>query len=236
MEKPYQQVPILECHEPLVPIPLEKFAVVSPHPYQQLGAVYGDRSPYYLRQSVVSALLTAQTQLQKQYPCWRILIFDAYRPVAVQQFMVDYTFNQVVQTAGLQVSNLSATQRQEIWEQVYQLWAVPSSDKRYPPPHSTGGAVDVTLVNSMGENVDMGSAIDELSERSHPDYYATSTCAEAQQYHHHRQILFEVMHFAGFQRHPGEWWHFSLGDQIWAYLVNQAYPHNPVVARYGRIS
>ncbi|PIG91473.1 M15 family metallopeptidase [Gloeocapsopsis sp. IPPAS B-1203] len=234
MEKPYQQVPILECHEPLVPIPLEKFAVVSPHPYQQLGAVYGDRSPYYLRQSVVSALLTAQTELQRQYPAWRILIFDAYRPVAVQQFMVDYTFGQVARTAGLSVDSLSASQCQEIWQQVYQLWAVPSLDKRYPPPHSTGAAVDVTLVNSMNENVEMGSAIDELSERSHPDYYATSICAEAQQYHHHRQILFKVMHSAGFQRHPSEWWHFSLGDQMWAYLT-QANCNDPIVARYGRV-
>lgn len=229
MEKPYQQVPILECHEPLVLIPLDKFAVVSPHPYQQLGAIYGDRSPYYLRQSVVSALLVAQTQLQKQYPAWQILIFDAYRPVAVQQFMVDYTFEQVVQAAGLSIDSLSETQRQQVWEQVYQLWAVPSLDKRYPPPHSTGAAVDATLVN-----VDMGSAIDELSERSHPDYYANSTCTEAQQYHRHRQILFEAMHFAGFQRHPSEWWHFSLGDQMWAYLT-QANFKDPVVARYGRV-
>jgi len=37
---------ILEC-EPLVPIPLEMFAVVSPHPYQHLKAPYGERSPYH---------------------------------------------------------------------------------------------------------------------------------------------------------------------------------------------
>ncbi|AFZ31998.1 peptidase M15D vanX D-ala-D-ala dipeptidase [Gloeocapsa sp. PCC 7428] len=235
MEKPYQQVPILECHEPLVLIPLE-FAVVSPHPYQQLGAVYGDRAPYYLRQGVVSALRAAQTHLQKQYPAWRLLIFDAYRPVAVQQFMVDYTFEQVVRTAGLQVDRLSATQRQKIWEQVYQLWAVPSLDDRYPPPHSTGAAIDLTLIDETGETVDMGSAIDELSPRSHPDYYANSTDPAAQKYHLHRQVLFEAMHSAGFQRHLSEWWHFSLGDQLWAYLTNQASPNNPVVARYGRVS
>lgn len=235
MEKPYQQVPILECHEPLIQIPLEKFAVVSPHPYQQLGAIYGDRTPYYLRQSVVSALLTAQSQLQKHYPLWRILIFDAYRPVAVQQFMVNYTFEQVLRTAGLQVDSLSAQRQQEIWEQVYQLWAIPSSDERYPPPHSTGAAVDVTLLNSTGENVDMGSAIDELSPRSHPDYYANSTWSEAQQYYRNRQILFEAMHFAGFQRHPGEWWHFSSGDQMWAYLTNKKNPQQSVIARYGRV-
>jgi len=33
-----------------------------------------------------------------------------------------------------------------------------------------------------------------------------------QQYHSHRQLLWDVMRYSGFQRHPGEWWHFSLGD------------------------
>ena len=39
--KPYQKIPILECGEPLVPIPLEQFAIESPHPYEKLGASYG---------------------------------------------------------------------------------------------------------------------------------------------------------------------------------------------------
>ncbi len=58
--KPYQKIPILECGEPLVPIPLEQFAVESPHPYQKVGATYGEASPYLLRQSVLTALVTAQ--------------------------------------------------------------------------------------------------------------------------------------------------------------------------------
>jgi D-alanyl-D-alanine dipeptidase len=43
------------------------------------------------------------------------------------------------------------------------------------------------------------------------------------------------MNHAGFRRHPGEWWHFSLGDQMWAWLSTQENPDNPVIARYGRI-
>ena len=229
--KPYQQVPILECGEPLVPIPLELFAVESPHPYEKLGAPYGERSPYHLRQSVLSSLLQAQAQLQLHRPSWRIQIFDAYRPVAVQQFMVDYTFEQVVQAQGLTPTELSQAQRQAIWEQVYQIWAVPSFEDSCPPPHSTGGAVDVTLVDSTGEAVNMGSQIDELSPASHPNYFANSTDRVEQEYHAHRQLLWDVMRFAGFQRHPGEWWHFCLGDQMWAYSSTQG----GVAARYGRV-
>jgi D-alanyl-D-alanine dipeptidase len=231
--KPYQQIEIVECGEPLLPIPLELFAVESPHPYQKLGATYGERSPYHLRQRVLTNLLQAQAQLQLRHPGWRIQIFDAYRPIAVQQFMVDYTFGQVLQAQGLTLAELSAAQRQVIWEQVYQIWAVPSLDPRTPPPHSTGAAVDITLVDTTGKTVNMGSAIDELSARSHPDYFASSTDPAEQKYHSHRQLLWEVMGSAGFQRHPGEWWHFSLGDQMWVWLTNQENPDNSAVARYG---
>jgi zinc D-Ala-D-Ala dipeptidase len=233
--RPYYQIPIFECGEPLIGIPLELFAVESPHPYEKLGAIYGEHSPYYLRQSVIENLIQAQNYLDVLHPNWRIQIFDAYRPIAVQQFMVDYSFAQAVQDRGLTEVELSPNQRQEIWEAVYEIWAVPSWDEKTPPPHSTGAAVDVTLVDDAAQIVNMGSPIDEMSERSHPDYYANSDDPEAQQYHVYRQLLRDVMLKAGFQRNPREWWHFSIGDQMWAWLNNQSNLANPVIARYGRL-
>jgi len=230
--KPYQKIPILESGEPLVAIPLEQFAVESPHPYQKLGAPYGETSAYYLRQSVLAALIAAQAELQQRHPGWHIQVFDAYRPVAVQQFMVDHTFAEVVQAQKLNPDELSDEQRQAIWQQVYQIWAVPSPNPMTPPPHSTGAAVDITLVDVTGETIDMGSAIDELSPRSHPDYYANQPELP---YHANRQLLRDVMYSAGFQRHPGEWWHFCLGDQMWAWLCNQENPTVTVTAHYGRV-
>lgn len=231
--KPYQKIPIQECGEPLVPIPLEQFAVESPHPYEKLGAPYGDTSPYYLRESVIAALITVQAELQQRHADWRIQIFDAYRPVAVQQFMVDHTFAEVVQAQNLDPDTLSDDQRDAIFQQVYQIWAVPSPNPKTPPPHSTGAAIDLTLVDATGQMIDMGSAIDELSPRSHPDYYANQP---DKPYHEHRQLLRNVMYSAGFRRHPGEWWHFCLGDQMWAWLCNQDNPTVTVTARYGRVA
>ncbi|MBW4559869.1 MAG: D-alanyl-D-alanine dipeptidase [Mojavia pulchra JT2-VF2] len=233
--RPYHQIPIVECGEPLVEIPLKLFAVESPHPYEKLGAPYGEHSPYYLRQSVIDRLIAAQNYLQLLHPNWYIQIFDAYRPVAVQQFMVDYSFAEALQQRSLIEAELSPNQRQEIWELVYQIWAVPSLDEKTPPPHSTGAAVDVTLVDDTGQIVNMGSPIDELSERSLPDYYANSEYPEAKQYHSQRQLLQDVMLKAGFQRNPREWWHFSYGDQMWAWLNNQSHPDNSFTARYGRL-
>ncbi|AFZ33804.1 peptidase M15D vanX D-ala-D-ala dipeptidase [Stanieria cyanosphaera PCC 7437] len=231
----YQQIPIEECGEPLVPIPLEKFAVELPHPYERLGANYGERSPYCLRQGVVTALEKAQFLLNKSYPGWKLKIFDAYRTVGVQQFMVDYTYGILLKRQGLPEHKLSPQQRQKIWDQVYQLWAAPSLDPLTPPPHSTGAAIDLTLIDDRGITLDLGGQIDEISPRSHPDYYAKSQDIKEQQFHRRRQLLERVMLNAGFSRHPREWWHFSLGDQMWAWLHNQNNPNNSVIARYGRI-
>jgi zinc D-Ala-D-Ala dipeptidase len=232
--KPYQQIPIVECGEPLVPIPLDIFAVASPHPYQKLGAPYGDRSPFFLRQGILDRLYDAQTYLQYHQPGWRIQIFDAYRPVAVQQYMVDYTFHELVTAQGLSPQELTPTQRQAFQEQVYQFWALPSLDPATPPPHSTGAAIDITLVDAENQTIDMGSPIDEISPRSYPDYFANRCHPDGVQYQNHRQILADAMRSARFRQHPNEWWHFSFGDQLWAWLSQPETPTVSAIARYGR--
>lgn len=234
--KPYQHIKIIECSEPLVPIPAEDLAFERPHPYQKLGAPYHNSkvdSPYYLREGVVDCLRVANTHLQQHHPTWKILIFDAYRPVEVQQFMVDYTFTEIARAQGCTFP-VAEDKRQVILDKVYEFWAVPSLDRATPPPHSTGAALDITLVDENDRKIPMGSLIDEISERSYHDFFASSNQPEEQQYHRHRQILKEAMIAAGFQQHPREWWHFSYGDQMWAWLTNQQQGDSQVVARYGR--
>lgn len=233
--KDYQRIAIVESGEPLVAIPADRVCLISPHPYAVLGAPYGDKSPFYLRAGVLAALLQAQTKLEQSYPGWKIQIFDAYRPIAVQQFMVDYTFSQLVQARGFGPENLTDGQKQTLLEQVYEFWAVPSADPTTPPPHSTGAALDVTLVNAAGTPIEMGSEIDEISPRSYPDHFAGHSDETAQRYDRHRQLLAACMESVGFTRHPREWWHFSLGDQMWAWLNNQQRGRN-LVARYGSIA
>lgn len=232
--KPYRQVPIQECGEPLVAIPLKLFAVETPHPYIKCGAEYAGKSPYYLRQGVLDRAIQAQERLQQLHPDWQIQIFDAYRPVEVQQYMVDYTFRDAVANRGLDLAELSPAESDQIWQDVYQIWAIPSFDLDTPPPHSTGAAIDITLVDELGIPVNMGSPIDEMSPRSQPQHFANSSDPVEQNYHHNRQLLCQIMNYAGFVRHPEEWWHFSIGDQLWAWLNNQADPEHPLQAYYGR--
>jgi zinc D-Ala-D-Ala dipeptidase len=80
----------------------------------------------------------------------------------------------------------------------------------------------------------MGSPIDEMSARSLPEHFANCQDPVEQEYHHHRQLLCQIMTDMGFARHPAEWWHFSIGDQLWAWLRDRDKSAPTTVAYYGR--
>jgi zinc D-Ala-D-Ala dipeptidase len=88
--RPWSPIPIRDCAEPLLPLPAELHRI-EPHPYAAVGAPYGpDACPFRLRQGVIERLLAAQYQLQIEQPGWRLAVFDAWRPLAVQRFMVAF--------------------------------------------------------------------------------------------------------------------------------------------------
>ncbi|MFZ5446823.1 MAG: M15 family metallopeptidase [Myxococcota bacterium] len=214
-------VPIVDDGEPLVELRAGLLSLAEPHPYVALGAPYGPVSPWALRRTVAEKLLAAQAQLSRERPGWRLHVLDALRPVAVQAFMVAWTDRQLARDEP----QLSAEARAA---RVRQFWAMPSEDPRSPPPHSTGAALDVTLVDEHARELDMGSPFDEPTERSYPQHFAHATDAAGQRAHAHRELLYRLLSAVGFRRHPREWWHFSYGDQAWAAETGAP------AARYGR--
>ena len=241
LTRPYWNVTIQDNLESLVKIPIGDFAAAPIHDYQKLGAPYDATSPYAVRESVLMALYQAQRYLQDLKSDWKLYIFDAYRPLAVQEFMAAHAYQQLLIERDLQHLILTDEQRSLIWQEVYQIWAPPNSNPLTPPPHSTGAAVDVTLFDTRTQSCcPMGSPIDELSERSQPNHFADqlaqgqlsgTALKEAKLAVENRTILAEVMEKAGFKRHLGEWWHFCLGDQMWVWLSQ--HPERQV-AQYGR--
>ena len=232
--KLYSSIPITECGDPLVQIPRDKFAFVEPHPYAALGAPYGKTSPWMLRQRTIQALEKAQAELETLHPGWKIKFFDAYRPHPVQAYMVGLEFATQVKKAGLESMALTPEQREEIYKRVYRVFAIPSDDPATPPPHSTGAPFDVTLQDENDVEVNMGSPIDENSDRSNPDHFKNSTIPHEKQAHENRELLYRILRNQGFHRHWAEWWHFSHGDQIWAQIERETNPTSNATAIYGR--
>ncbi|MFM7086336.1 MAG: M15 family metallopeptidase [Cyanobium sp.] len=229
--RPWSPIPIHDNGEPLLPLPplLQR---IEPHPYRSLGAPYGpDGCPFRLRQGVIRRLEQAQRALAAQAPGWRLAIFDAWRPVTVQRFMVAHAYASECRSRGLDPAGEGPAQ-QAVHQEVGRFWAPPSDDPATPPPHSTGAAVDLTLADAGGRVLDMGGEIDAIGPVSELDHHAAAAAADPDgpqaRWQQRRQLLHQVMVGAGFAQHPNEWWHFSHGDQLWAWRQGQPTAH------YGR--
>ena len=218
--RPWSPVPIEECGEPLQDLPRE-FLRMEPHPYMALGAPYGaSGNPFQLRQGVVQRLLKAQQRLSDHDPSLRLSIFDAWRPIAVQAFMVEHSIADLCRERGVELMSGDAFDR--VVADVGRFWAAPSRDPATPPPHSTGAAVDLTLSSREGIPLEMGGEIDAIGAISEPEHYAGQEDPDARCWHQRRQLLADVMDASGFAQHPNEWWHYSFGDQLWAWRKGAA--------------
>ena len=215
--RPWSDRPIDDCRESLQALPAALLRL-EPHPYVAAGAPYGcDADPFRLRVGVLQRLLQAQEVLQTTHPELRLAIFDAWRPVPVQAFMVAFSVEQEAQRCGVDRDDVDGMVR--VRQAVKRFWAEPSRDPATPPPHSTGAAVDLTLAScSDDQPLFMGGAIDAIDVISEPDHYIAADAGTDQAlWHERRSLLRHVMNGAGFAQHPNEWWHFSHGDQLWAW-------------------
>ena len=234
MSRPWSKCSIQECGEPLEPLPTV-FHCLRPHPYQRLGAPYGEGvDPFCLRRGVLERLIRAEQQLQQWDASLRFAIFDAWRPVAVQTYMVEHALAEECRRYGLHPTGSDQPLlRQELRSRVGRFWAPPSTDPAMPPPHSTGAAVDLTLADRDGSPLEMGGAIDAIDAVSEPEFHAAAAAvdpeSEAALWHQRRCLLAACLLSQGFARHPNEWWHFSFGDQLWAWSTQAT------SARYGRV-
>ncbi|WP_406044560.1 M15 family metallopeptidase [Micromonospora sp. NBC_00898] len=82
-------------------------------------------------------------------------------------------------------------------------------------PHSTGGAVDLTLCTDDGVELDLGTVVDATPEDS-ADACFTAADAIATTARRHRRILVAALTGVGLVNYPTEWWHWSYGDRYWA--------------------
>jgi zinc D-Ala-D-Ala dipeptidase len=87
-------------------------------------------------------------------------------------------------------------------------------------PHVAGAAVDVTLVDRLGREVDLGTPVDATPEESGGACFTDAVVGPAAQ--EERRLLIEAMTGAGFVNYPTEWWHWSHGDRYWAWSTRTA--------------
>ena len=90
------------------------------------------------------------------------------------------------------------------------------------PPHNTGGAIDVEIIDADGSCLDMGMTAKDWQQVPHALSLTESPLITSKQ-RDNRQLLLEIMQAQGFVNYPTEWWHFSYGDRYWAYYKQQSH-------------
>ncbi len=111
----------------------------------------------------------------------KLKIFDGFRPLTVQQYMYD-KFPSNDPKGGF----ISNPQGGVI-------------------PHCRGVALDLTLTDLDGNELDMGTDFDNFSESAFHNCDKISPQAQ-----HNRLILLGLMSAAGWDFYSKEWWHYQL--------------------------
>ena len=155
----------------------------------------------YLVKEVYNKLLEASSYLPRGYS---FKILDAYRPFSLQEELYDKYFKKIES-----IFNLESYSNLEKQKFINHFVAFP--DKNYPPAHTTGSAIDITLIKD-GKDVDMGCSFDEFSVRSYTNYYKDKNST----IHNNRMILYNCMIKAGFTNIETEFWHYDYGNRSWA--------------------
>ncbi|MGW4464956.1 M15 family metallopeptidase [Micromonospora sp. NPDC004704] len=195
---------VRECGEPLVDL-RDVEALRLDHRLADSDGAYAR-----LRVGVVDRLVTAQTLLPSGI---RLLVIEGYRPLALQEQYFE---------AHVQRLRERTPEAEES--------ALRRHASRYisPPsvaPHVAGAAVDLTLCSVDGEELWMGTAVNDTDTTAcHTD--SADIGAEARA---NRKLLCDAMRGAGLVNYPSEWWHWSYGDRYWAYTSESSHaPYGPI--------
>lgn len=142
----------------------------------------------YVQKEVAMKLLKAHDFLKSIEPGYRLIIYDAVRPVEVQKVMWNLMDTiPIVQRVNFVSNPLNGSL------------------------HNFGAAVDITIVNNSKVPIDMGANYDDPRKIAYPilekEFQRNGLLTQYQI--DNRMLLRKVMRQAGFTQLKTEWWHFN---------------------------
>lgn len=220
----WKSVTIRENGEALVAVSsLDNKGVFTDAQYFQQGLPHAMKE-MYAREAVAEKLIQAAALLPAGYA---LLVWDAWRPLAVQQALFDAQYQAVRE-------QFPALSESEVHRRTRTYVAVPSNDPACPSPHYTGGAVDLTIVDATGSPLPMGTAFDTFDTRSRSRALeeqvekGVQLTEEQQEWLENRRLLYFVMTTVGFMYDREEWWHFDYGNQFWGSVTGRDALYNGI--------
>ena len=154
--------------------------------------VYGDFEQCFLQPDVCAKLSCAQDALSAKFPYYHLIVFDAVRPRHIQEQMWD-----TIQCFGKDRSKYV-------------------SNPQNGSLHNYGAAVDVSIVDENGIELDMGTSYDYFGELAYPreEERMLKEGKLSRLQAMNRCILRECMEHSGFMGITTEWWHFNSCSRL----------------------
>jgi zinc D-Ala-D-Ala dipeptidase len=150
--------------------------------------VYGCITNCYMQKRPAEMLSKANDLLQKRNANLRLLVYDGGRPLSIQRIL----WNTLTQYSPKERAKYVAN---------------PAEGSI----HNYGSAVDLTIANTNGTPLDMGTKYDFFGELAYPvkETYFLKKGKLSKQQIANRLLLRCVMKSAGFMSIDYEWWHFN---------------------------
>lgn len=203
-------IPIIESHEEMLDLKKQNELQFGPPPETPLT------EPHYtlIRKTVYEKLCQAQKDLPNN---WRFRIYEAFRSIEVQKMLFDQEY-QLVKNKSPEKSEA------EIFHEATRLASpvINFDGTKNIPPHNTGSAVDVEIIDKNGRVIEMGMQAKDW-QIVDPNLCMTHCENLDKAIQKNRDILFAVMSAHDFVNYPTEWWHFSYGDRYWAFHKNKSH-------------
>jgi D-alanyl-D-alanine dipeptidase len=201
-------VPIVDCTESLVDLKDYNDILYGTPPECELTANCYTK----VRKTIFEKLCIAQKALPKGA---RFRLYEGFRSLEVQKFLFDQELEKAFK------ANPSSS---------YETWFNQAARLAAPvinldgtaniPPHNTGGAIDIEVIDKDGTILDMGMVVKDWSNVD-PEICVTASNLISKKAGMNRKMLLEILENQGFVNYPNEWWHFSYGDRYWAYHQGQ---------------
>ncbi|MBP6918287.1 MAG: M15 family metallopeptidase [Legionellaceae bacterium] len=195
--------------EPLVDIKRQGGIIYGPSP-----EIPNNQDYTFLRQTVYHKLVAAQKHLP---PGYHFCLYEGYRSMALQKMLFDTHYANV----SKRHPNWTAT---EIFQETIKLVSPVVHQDGTPniPPHSTGAAVDVYLLDDSGHVLDMGIHPKDWMSDDGGVLSLTASHAISATAKKNREIMAQALSAEGFVNYPTEYWHWSYGDRYWAYMTHHS--------------
>jgi len=155
-------------------------------------------SDFRIRKAVYDRLKAARAALPAGYA---FMVFEAFRPRS-RQFEL---WNDVCARLRAEHPDIDGDALTELASH----WV--SNPHGFGSGHQAAAAVDITLCTVAGEELDMGTAVQEFNGRT-----LTAANDIPPDVKGRRLLLKNTLEGQGIVNYPDEWWHFSFGDRLWA--------------------